>query len=82
MKRIITSALSALFVAVLVGLTGCEGGGGVDPGIPANTAAPTGAADKMKDMGNMMKDTPPGKAGITPTPAKPADTPPAPEKKD
>jgi hypothetical protein len=83
MKRIITSALSALFVAVLLGVTGCEGSGGVDPGMPADTSTTPLPPDEIKAIApNMATQTPPSSVSKKGMPAKGADTPPAPEKKD
>ncbi len=63
MKRIVTTALSALLVAFLLGLTGCEGGGGVEPGMPTDTT-PGIPPEKMRDMADMTKSgTPPPSTG-------------------
>jgi hypothetical protein len=79
MKRIITTGLSALFVAVLFGVTGCEGGGGVEPGMPTETTPAMDPA-KMKDMADMTKmGTPPPSTSKTPIPAKGTDAAPAPD---
>ena len=64
MKRIVMSALSVFFVAALIGLTGCEGGG-VETGMPDAATKPDISIDKMKDMANMASGTtpPPGVSG-------------------
>ena len=83
MKRIITSALSALFVAVLLGVTGCEGGGGVEPGMPADTTTTPLSPEAVRAIApNMATQTPPSSASKKPMPDKGADTPATPEKKD
>jgi hypothetical protein len=58
MKRIITTSLSALLVAFLLGMTGCDGGGGVEPGMPTDTT-PGIPPDVMKNAADMSKSTPP-----------------------
>ncbi len=86
MKRIITTSLSALLVAFLLGLTGCDGGGGVDPGMPTDTT-PSIPPDVMKNAADMSKSgTPPPSTTTKPLPTKGADagaaTPEAEKKKD
>jgi pyrroline-5-carboxylate reductase len=70
MKRIVTTALSALLVAFLFGLTGCEGGGGVEPGLPTDTA-PAVPVDVMKGMADMTKSGTPPPSTAKATPKKP-----------
>ena len=50
MKRAFVGVLSAAFLASIIPLAGCGGGG--DAGMPADTT-PGVPLDKMKDMANM-----------------------------
>jgi hypothetical protein len=77
MKRIITGGVSALFVAVLLGVTGCDGGGGIEPGMPTDNT-PSIPLEQMKAAADMSK-TPPPSTSKTALPGKAADAAAAPE---
>jgi len=71
MKRIVVSGLGVFLIAVVVGVMGCDGGG-VEPGIPADTkpGVPLEDMNKMANMGTSPKG-PPAAGAPTPAPATP-----------
>ena len=81
MKRIVQSAVGMFLASAAIGLTGCDSGGGIEPGMPTDQTPTVSPADmsKMANMSKMPKSSAEAKkknpeAGTTP------DAPPA-EKK-
>jgi hypothetical protein len=72
MKRFLLSALSAVVVAAMIGLTGCDSGGGIEPGVPQGAGQQTGG--KLPIDADVSKGP---KEGAKPKPDAAA---PAPEK--
>jgi hypothetical protein len=57
MKRIAQSALGVFLVSAALGLTGCDSGGGIEPGLPTDQTPAVSPADmsKMANMATMPK---------------------------
>jgi hypothetical protein len=58
MKRMVKNALCASMVIVLLGVTGCDGGG-PPVGMPQDTTVSPEMRDQMKAMTDMTKTPPP-----------------------
>jgi hypothetical protein len=79
MKRIAPSALRTFFAAALLGLAGCDTGGGIEPGMPKDATGGV-PASQMQDMANMKKAPGAGGTGM-PTETPKGDAKPDAEKK-
>jgi len=84
MKRIVPSALSALAVVVLLGVTGCDSGG-IETGVPADTKSQGVPADQLPKLAPIIppgtKSSPGAKGEMMPSGGAPAPAA-TPEKKD